>query len=121
MTFEITKDHDLTRRGDCIIAVNANKAPKDLSIEFKKACKRDGSKITMKLEAGGVVDFIEGLGSPNLSFAHPTEMVGRKSLYVSDRTIMVRANKAAWDLDRRLIEALKSPKSTLTVLLTAQV
>jgi hypothetical protein len=48
-------------------------------------------------------------------------MVGRKSSYPSDRTIMIRVDKAACDLDRRLIDALKSPNARLTVHLIAEV
>jgi hypothetical protein len=121
MTFEITKDSDLSRRGDCVIGVNASKGPRDLSVEFKKACRQEGSKITIQLEASGIIEIIEGSGSSSLSFAHPNEMVGRKSSYSSDRTIMIRANKAACDLDRRLIEALKFPKTRLTVHISAEV
>jgi hypothetical protein len=69
----------------------------------------------MKLEASGISEIIQGVGSPNLSFAHPNEMVGRKSSYASDRTIMIRATKAACDLDRRLIQALRSPQTKLAV------
>jgi len=64
---------------------------------------------------------IRGEGSPDLSFIHQTEMVGRKSSYPSDRTIMIRVDKAACDLDRRLIDALKSPNARLTVHIIAEV
>jgi len=121
MTFEVTKDSHLSKRGDCIIGVNANKGPTDFSSEFKKACKRDGARITVRLEATGVVEIIHGSGSRNLSFAHPNEMVGRKSSFASDRTILVRADKAAIDLNRRLIEKLRSPETTLTVQILVQV
>ena len=115
MTFEITKDHELSRRGDCIIAVSATKGPGEMSAEFKRACMQESSRLTMKLEASGISEIIQGVGSPNLSFAHPNEMVGRKSSYASDRTIMIRATKAACDLDRRLIQALRSPQTKLAV------
>jgi len=121
MTFEITRDLELSRRGNCVIAVNATKGPREMSAEFKKACMREGSRIVMKLEVSGLFEVIRGEGAPELSFTHPNEMVGRKSSYPSDRTIMVRADKAACDLDRRLIEALKSPKARLTIHIIAEI
>lgn len=115
MTFEITMDSQLSKRGNCVIGVSANKAAKDLEFAFKEACRRQGASVTVRLEAEGIIDTIHGLGSRNLSFSHPKEIVGRKSLYVSDRTIMVGADKAASDLDRRLIAALKSSNTRLIV------
>ncbi len=121
MTFEITRDVELSRRGDCVIAVDATKGPRQLSLDFKKACMRQGSRITMKLEVAGLFEAICGEGSPELNFTHQTEMVGRKSSYPSDRTIMIRADKAACDLDRRLIDALKSPNAKLTIHIIAEI
>jgi hypothetical protein len=121
MTFEITKEHELSRRGDCIIAVNATRGPREMLAEFKRACMQESSRITMLLEASGIFEVIQGVGSPNLSFAHPNEMVGRKSSYASDRTIMIRANKAACDLDRRLVQALRSPETKLTVRICVEI
>jgi len=121
MTFEITKDHELSRRGDCVIAVAATKGPREMSADFKRACMQESSRITMRLEASGIFEVIQGAGSPNLSFAHPKEMVGRKSSYASDRTIMIRANKAACDLDRLLLEALRSPQTKLTVRVSVEI
>lgn len=114
-TFEFTKDRTLSRRGDCIIGVNASRAPSDLSSEFKQACMRDDAKITVNLEASGVKEIVHGLGSHDLSYEHTEEMVARKSSYVSDRTIMIQADKAAIDLNRRLIQVLKSNNTKLHI------
>jgi len=121
MTFEITKDSQLSKRGDCVIGVSANKAPFDLLSAFKQACRNEGAKITARLEAEGIVDTIQGLGNRNLTLSHPTEIVGRKSSYTSERTIMIGADKAALDLDRALIAVLKSPNTKLTVQLIVEV
>ena len=120
MTFEVTKDPHLTKRGDCVIAVNATKAPAEFSPEFKATCRKAGSQIKVILEAEGVVDLIRGWGSPCLTFADRNEMVGRKSTFVSDRTIMVRADKAAIDLKRSLIQVLMSPTTRLKIRLIAE-
>lgn len=119
-TFEITKSPTLTRRGDCIIAINATKGPRDFSPEFRNLCRHDESKILVELEVGGIVEHLEGRGSPKLTLSHPSEMVGRKSSYVSDRTIMIRSNKAACDLGREFIDALTSRSARLQVRITVQ-
>ena len=43
-TIEITKDKSLTKKGDCIIGVNASKACNDLTLEIKNQI-RSGKKI----------------------------------------------------------------------------
>jgi len=114
-TFEITKHTELTRWGDCIVGVNASKGPLDFSDNFKELCKHDESTIRVELQAAGITEFIEGSGSSKLSFNHQSESVGRKSSYVSSRTIMIRADKAASDLNRELIEALAHSNTKLLV------
>jgi hypothetical protein len=118
--FEITMDTELTRRGDCVIGVNANKAPLNFSDEFKKLCRLDESTIRVELEAAGISDSIEGNGSAKLTFSHNTESVGRTSSYVSDRTIMVQSDKAARDLNRELIDALTHRGTKLRVRIIAE-
>jgi hypothetical protein len=119
-TFEITKDTELTRRGDCVIGVNADKGPLDFSDAFKELCRRDQSTIRVELEAAGIIDYIEGSGNTRLTFGHKTESVGRTSSYVSDRTIMVKADKAARDLNRELVEALTDSDTKLRVRIIAE-
>lgn len=119
-TFEITKASDLTRRGDCVIGVKATKGPRDLSLELRGLCMKSESTILVELEAGGMTEVIEGRGSPNLTLRHSTEMVGRKSSFASDRTIMVRADRAACDLDRDFVKALSSPATKLRVRITVE-
>ena len=121
MTFEITKDSELSRRGDCVIGVRANKGPVDFSSEFKEACKSVETRITVILSVSGMTDRIHGIGSPALTFIHPTEMVGRRSNFASDRTVMVKADKAACNIDRHMIDALKSSKSRLDIELAVEV
>lgn len=106
-TFEVTRERHLTPRGDCIIAVGANKAARDLSDRFKEAAKRAGAEITIIIEAGGVKEIVKAYGSPKLTFTHPTDIVVRKSDYVCGRTVAIRADKAACSLSRELIEKLK--------------
>ena len=120
MTFEITKDHELTRRGDCVIAVGATRGLPDFSATFKRLCRNERTRIILELEAAGIVESIHGRGSPALQLNHLRDIVGRKSTYVSDRTIMIRANKAASDISRSLVRKLKSSDTEVQVRIVAE-
>jgi hypothetical protein len=113
-----TKDTHLSENGDCIVAVAADKAVADLSPQFKTALKRSNAKLTVTIEAKGVVEQIAALGSPILILSHPTDVVLRKSSFISDRTLAVGADKASVDLSRQLVEKLKDPKQQVKITLT---
>jgi uncharacterized protein len=106
-TFEFTKEEHLTPRGDCIVAVAADKTMADLSEEFKAALRKEGATLKITIECGGRSETIIAYGSPNLILTHPTDFVVRKTDYICPRTLAVRAQKAAKDLDRALVGKLK--------------
>lgn len=119
-TFEITKERVLTKRGDCVIAVGATKGAVDLHPKFREAAKKEGAKITITVQASGLREVINAMGSPRLLFLHPTDLVVRKSDYVCDRTIAIRADKAARDLSKRLVEKLRNPRQKVRISLTVE-
>ena len=119
-TFEITKEIVLTKRGDCIIAVSATKGAADLHPNFKEAAKRSGTQITITVEVGGVKEVVKARGSPRLLFTHPTDLVVRKSDYVCGRTIAIRADRAAKELSRKLVEKLRDPFQKVRITLTVE-
>jgi hypothetical protein len=112
-TFEITRMKQVTNRGDCVVAVNASKGARDLSIQFKQMAKRSDAKIVATIEANGQRDRVTGRGHSQLLLNHPTDLVIRKSDYVCDRTLMIDANKAAADLPRSLIRAAQNPSQRI--------
>ena len=116
-TLEITKEANLSRRGDCIIAVAADKSLADLSEEFKESLRKPGAKLTLTIEANGITAQINAYGSPKLILAHSSEMVVRKSSYIDDRTLAVNADKAAADLPRKLVEELRNSKQKVRIIL----
>lgn len=120
-TFEVTREDYLTRRGDCIVAVNASKGAKDLSEEFRKAARREDAKITVIIQAGGYREVAVGRGDPGLTFSHPTDLVARKSCFISDRTLMVGADKAAKDFSRELIREAQNPSQKVVTTLIVEV
>lgn len=119
-TFEVTKETTLTKQGDCIIAVEASKAAADLPFEFKEAARKEGAQITVTIEAGELREVVKAKGSPQLQFMHPTDLVVRKSGYVCGRTLAIRADKAASDFSRELVEKLKDPSQEITVTLAVE-
>lgn len=119
-TFEITKESTLTKRGDCIIAVGATKGATDLPLSFKEAARSEGAQVTITIEAGEVKEMVRARGSPRLLFIHPTDLVVRKSNYVCGRTLAIRADKAASDLSRKLIEKIKDSNQKIRVTLAVK-
>jgi hypothetical protein len=49
-----------------------------------------------------------------------SEIVGRRSTYISERTLMIRADKAACDISRDLVSALKSAAARVRVEMTVE-
>jgi len=120
-TFEITKESQVSKKGDCIIAVSADKGVPDLNPEFRNIMQRDNAKLTITIEAGGAVERIRALGSLKLILTHPSDMVVRKSDYTCSRTLAILADKAACDLPRKFVEKLKNPKQKVKITLAATV
>ena len=119
-TLELTKEDEVSRNGDCIIAVSADRAMASFSTEFKKKLLEENTRLTILIEAGDVVETVTALGSPNLTLVHPTQMVVRKSNYISGRTLAIKADKASADLSRDLVEKLKNPAQKVKITLTTK-
>ncbi|MCK5588413.1 MAG: DUF371 domain-containing protein, partial [Candidatus Lokiarchaeota archaeon] len=95
-------------------------AAMDLKEEFKDKAKKIDAIIEVLIEVDGLVEQITGKGSPKLTFSHPTDLVGRKSTFISDRTFLINSNKAAIDLNRRLVEKLKKPGTEIKITLKVE-
>ena len=119
-TFEVTKDRNLTRRGDCIIGVKANKGATDLSEDYKTLARRPDADIIVAIEADGIVETVRAKGDPRLTFTNPEDIVVRKSSYICGRTVAVKADRAAADLSRELIKKLKNPNQKVRVTLSVE-
>jgi len=106
----------LGEEADCIIAVKANKACKDMKKEFKDALK-EGKKVEITIEVGGINDKITVYGSPALKLTSEKEIVVRKTDFIDDRTLAILADKAANELKKELIEKLKNPETEIKITL----
>ncbi len=106
-TLEITREEHLTPRGDCIIAVKSEKSVFDLSSEVKQAIKCNTAKVMLLLRLLDFEEAVIGRGSEKLLLTSKLSIVCRKSDYVCPRTLMIKCDKAAMDLDRELIKYLR--------------
>lgn len=119
-TFEITKESTLTTRGNCIMAIEATKSASELSREFKEAARKRGAEITITIEAGKLRETVEAKGSPLLLFTHPTDLVIRKSDYVCNRTVAIRADKAANDFSKAIVEKIRHSNQVIRITLAVK-
>jgi hypothetical protein len=119
-TFEITKDAHLTHRGDCVVAVAADKGVRDLSDELKRILRKPSSKLTIVLQAGQERVVVEASGTPELVLSHPRDIVIRKSNFTCNRTLAVNANKIAKDFPRKFVQQLRYPQQRIDITLIAE-
>ena len=116
----ITKDSELTTRGDCIVAVGLNKGPSEISSKFKEMIQFSDSSITLTMRVDGFRFDVTGSGDPCLNLKHRTDMVVRRSRYVDDRTLMVQSDAAAIDIPRSFVDLLKDEEKTVFLSLTVE-
>ncbi len=111
-TLEVTKEKDLTPRGDCIIGVAANISASEIPDKAKELL-RVGTKaeVEILLPDYGLRDVLVGFGSRDFTFQHDTDVVIRKSKYICGRTVLISSNKAARDINREIVELLKDKKT----------
>jgi uncharacterized protein len=118
-TLEITRDEKLTKRGNCIIAVASTKALQEIPTELKQALTQPGAKGLLIMRAGSFTFRVRGSGDPRLSFSHLTDIVVRKSGFISDRTLLVNADKSASDIPREMVRILRDPSCMITIEISA--
>ncbi len=120
-TFEITKDARLSEKGDCVVAVSADKSMADLSPKFKKNLRKKNARVIILIETKEEAETVNAFGSQRLILTHPTDIVVRKSSYICNRTLVIQADKAACALSRELVEKLRNPKQRVKITLTVEV
>lgn len=106
-TVEITKDRELSRKGDCIIGVNADFKPG----EIRGILSYDYAKLI--LEHGG--KSIETRGIINKDFNDEREIVARRSDFASERTLLTRIDNACIDIPREFVDMLKDGEAKIRV------
>jgi len=115
-TLEFTKDKELSLKGDCIIGVNADFKLDKLK-EFIKKIKGKNITITIKAISNNIKFQEKIYAELNPNFKSNNELVVRKADFISERTFAIKANKAAFDLNRNLIAYLKEKKNKISVVI----
>ncbi len=105
-TIEITKDPNLTKKGDCILGVSANKACNDLDSSIKNRLRTTGTVVKISIVVEPFEFEMSGYGSIALEISHGHDIVLRKSNYVDSRTLAVSCDKSAFDIPRNLVTLL---------------
>ncbi len=108
-TLEVTTDDYVTSRGDCIVAVRATRGLRELPARIRETLSGDRGRAELEIRVGAQSFQVMGRGSEALTFRHPREIVVRKSGFVSDRTLLVSADKAAKDIPRSMVRLLQNP------------
>jgi hypothetical protein len=110
----ITKAGEAKENG--VIAVKANKSPKDFKKEIKDALK-EARKVEVTIEAEGVKEKIVGYGSPALKLSSSEEIAIRKDDFIDGKTAVILAGKAANELNQELIEKLRKENTKVKITL----
>src|SRR6266516_7498082 len=118
-TLEITTSHELTHRGDCVVAVKSSSAVRGLPVGLKRVLSSSSGQGRLRLEVGGFEFMVEGRGDPRLTFSHETDLVVRKSGFISDRTLMIHADKSSMDIPRDMVRPLQERTARVTVEISA--
>ena len=118
-TLEITTTHELTRRGDCVVAVKSSGAVRNLPEDLKRVLSNSNGRGRLALRVGPFEFTVEGRGDPRLTFLHDTDLVVRKSAFISDRTLMIHADKSSIDIPRDMVRLLQDANRRVTVEISA--
>jgi hypothetical protein len=105
-TIEITKDSNLTKSGDCIVGVSANKACNDLNPALKSRLRTKGTIVNITIIVEPYEFELYGYGNNGLDITHEHDIVLRKSSYVDSRTLVISCDKSAVDIPRNMVSSL---------------
>ena len=117
-TFEVTCEDHLSKNGNCIVGIAADKGCAGLSPAFKCVLTHDDAVLITLLECDGISVIIRSRGSSQLLLDHPTDIVWRKSTFICGRTIGIVSERVALTLPRELIQRL-ARGNEMVVTLTA--
>ncbi|MBI2652952.1 DUF371 domain-containing protein [Candidatus Woesearchaeota archaeon] len=116
-TLEFTKDDELSLRGDCIAGVNADFSLPLLKKFIKSLKNKQDIMITIQTISKPTKIKETIYAKLNPEFNSNKEFVIRKTDFVSERTFAIRADKAAFELNKQLIDFLKDKNSKISIIL----
>src|SRR5260370_12736715 len=74
-TLEITTSHELTRRGDCVVAVKSSSAVRNLPEDLKRVLSNSNARVRLALRVGTFEFNVERTGDPRPTFSHASAVV----------------------------------------------
>jgi uncharacterized protein len=107
---EVTKNPNLTLRGDCIIGVRASKACKDLNPSLQRLLKKEDSVVRLSIITGNLFYRLNAFGNSRIMLLDAQDIVIRKTNFVCSRTLCVNSDKASLDITREIIRSLQDPE-----------
>ncbi len=97
------------------MAVRADCGVRGLPMVLKEALSRDVGGAVLTIRAQRESFQVEGRGSSALTFQNQAEIVVRKSGFISDRTLLINADRAAKDVPRSLVRILQNPEQLVVI------
>ncbi|MBI2649855.1 DUF371 domain-containing protein [Candidatus Woesearchaeota archaeon] len=118
-TFEFTKDENVSLRGDCIVGIKADFELGKLKEFIRKSIKNNNKKISIIIKTLSKSITIKEtvFATINPDFNDDKEFVIRKTDFASERTFAIKANKAAFELNRDLTGFLREKKNKISVII----
>jgi len=114
-TIEITKDNYLTKKGTCILGINASKGCCELNYNLKRVLK-EGQKIQVTIKLENIKDTFFGYGHPGLTLLDKDAIIFRKSNFICDRTVLINCSKSSIELNRELIDILRNHQKKFSII-----
>jgi len=118
-TLEVTRAPYLSKAGDCIIGVMADKACSNLQHELQKILKTDNSVVEAVIEVKEESFRMVGRGSGSLTLRSKDDVVFRTSAFTCTRTVAIKCNASAADLPRHMVELLRDPRTKGRLIISA--
>ena len=115
----VTTDEHLSKKGDCILAVRAEKGLDDLPPDLKEIIRNEEAEVVFIMGASGQKLVVRGRGHPGLTLTNPSDMVIRKSSFICDRTLMIKADIASFNIPPEFVRLLEGHNSEIHVTIRA--
>jgi len=113
----VTRENHLTKNGNCIIGIAADKGCEGLSAEFKRVLCHDDAVLVTRLSCDGITVEVKSRGSSGLTLHHPTDLVWRRSTFICGRTIGILSDHVAATLPKALVANLAAGKDMIVMLI----
>lgn len=107
---EFTQKTAVIPKGQSVIGTRANFDPEAIS-----ALTQISKKLKLTIKVRNYTEEI--IGDANQGFIPGSDIIVRKGPQMSPSTLLINANKAARDLNRKMIELLKNPEEKIIVTL----